>query len=584
MNEELVLASRFLAMNPEATIIAMPTCYIPAVVVEVEMVVQEIKPLPLLAEFVLRLILQGEVALERISKLLGLDGDDSIALCAADLVSSGALRYDPDAGFSLTSIGRKLALEHKEIIPTPHKSKFLFDRSIFKLSTVDFSRRVTTKTMRESSLATLPVGTKAAVNQASIPIRDVRRVMESAQVSRGQSNVIRVENVTRKNGNFGFNAKLIIYKLRHNPEPQAAVYIDGEFSEQHEALVASQGGVKALGITIEKIEHISDVPQELENQREDVSQIESIRLIETLVNPESDADSELATVPRLRNLKVFEHRPLMLAALAGAKERFFLKCPWISWRVVDREFLDLLEQCARRGVVTTIVHGYEDGEKSDAATVDRLERLAYRYPNLSILRHENTHGKVLIYDDVKVAGSFNWLNFRPDEDSTYYRDEDSDVITDKEFADQSYAAQMAEIKDHLLVGISKYVERNKSRPPATSGRKATSDSSNAKKASMGKSFDSRIADPNITPGFKVDEIVTGTVTNVFNFGVFVRLDDTPYEGLIHVNLTACNTTEELKEDFPAMTNLRVRIAEIEWSTVKGRWQFQLVPVFESSEP
>jgi hypothetical protein len=579
MNEELILASRFLAMNPEATIIAMPNCIIPSTVVEIDMVVQEIKPLPLLAEFVLRLVLQGEVSIDRISKLLGLGGDDSIALCAADLVSNGALHYDPDAGFSLTSIGQKLAIEHKEIIPTPHKAKFLFDRSIFQLSNVDYSRRVTAKAIKESGVVTLPIGTKAAITQESIPIRHLRSVMDSAQISSGQSNVIRIESVARKSGTFGFSAKLIIYKLRHNPEPQAAMYIDGEFSEKHDELIASRGGVKALGITIEEIDHISDLPKEIEVKREDISQLESIRLIETLGDFEPGDELDIPEVPLLRNLKVFEHRPLMLAALASAKERFFLKCPWISWRVVDREFLDLLEGCARRGVVTTIVHGYEDGEKSDAATVTKLEKLGDRYPNLSILRHENTHGKVLIYDDVKVAGSFNWLNFRPDEESTYYRDEDSDVITDREFADQSYTAQMEEIKEHLLIGISKYAERNRSRKSSSHAPKKELTLSEGRKSATPRGLDAKVSDPNTLPSFQVDQIVSGVVANVVNFGVFVRLGDTQYEGLIHINMTGCSTIEELKEDFPLMAIQRVKILDIEWSALKNKWQFKLAPTF-----
>jgi hypothetical protein len=584
MNEELVLASRFLAMNPEATIIAMPNCIVPVSAVEIDMVVQLVKDLPLLHEFLLRLILQGEVKLDRISKLLGLDGDDAIELCAAELVSSGALRYDRDAGFSLTSVGRKLAIEHQEIVPTAHAASFLFDKSIFQLSSVDFSRRVSSKAIKESELVTLPQITKAAVTEAAIPIRDLRAVMEAAQNTRGQSNVIRIEAVNRKRGNFGFIAKLIIYKLRHNTEPQAAVYIDGEFSEKHEELIASRGGVSSLGITIEKIEHVSEVPQEIEKERVEVSQIESIRLIETIGESVNEDDLPVIPVPRLRNLKVFEHRPIMLAALATAKERFFLKCPWIKGTVVDQEFLYLLDECASRGVVATIVHGYEDGEKSNAATVRKLEKLADRHPNLSILRHENTHGKVLIFDDVKVAGSFNWLSFRPDEESTYYRDEDSDVITDREFADLSYEAQMAEITEHLLVGASKYVERRKLKSSVNRTEGAARSFVHRSKGDKRFRSDAIVSDFDIQPSFQTGQTVTGIVENLLNFGVFLRLEDGPYEGLMHVSMTGCNSIEELSEDFPKHTKHRVLITEIEWSTVKSRWQFKLAPVFESNEP
>lgn len=51
--------------------------------------------------------------------------------------------------------------------------------------------------------------------------------------------------------------------------------------------------------------------------------------------------------------------------------------------------------------------------------MDRLNKLAERFPNVVVGCLGFTHAKLLIWDDSQITTSFNWLSFRGDQDRTY---------------------------------------------------------------------------------------------------------------------------------------------------------------------
>ena len=70
-----------------------------------------------------------------------------------------------------------------------------------------------------------------------------------------------------------------------------------------------------------------------------------------------------------------------------------------------------------------------------------------RYPQkMGIHELIHTHAKVLIFDNVEIVGSFNWLSFKGDPKRTYCF-ETSKYIEDSSNADISYTQLIARLPE-----------------------------------------------------------------------------------------------------------------------------------------
>ena len=142
-----------------------------------------------------------------------------------------------------------------------------------------------------------------------------------------------------------------------------------------------------------------------------------------------DGDIESSERPvtassQVRSVSVFEHPDLLNFALQSATDRILIISPWIRRAVVTTDFLSNVEQRLRAGVRVTIAHGYgEDDRGSDADALRRLKNLAERYDEFTFVRVQNTHAKILIFDENWVSTSFNWLSFKGDPQRTYRMEE-----------------------------------------------------------------------------------------------------------------------------------------------------------------
>jgi hypothetical protein len=113
--------------------------------------------------------------------------------------------------------------------------------------------------------------------------------------------------------------------------------------------------------------------------------------------------------------------------------------PWIKRAIVNTSFLSKLETRLRRGVSVHIAYGYTPNDpKNDRDAVRKLENLASRYKEkFTFTRVKSTHAKVLVYDDVWITTSFNWLSFEGDRDRTY-RMEEGTFVRGRETVDENY--------------------------------------------------------------------------------------------------------------------------------------------------
>ncbi len=168
---------------------------------------------------------------------------------------------------------------------------------------------------------------------------------------------------------------------------------------------------------------VENVTQE-RNQQEDVNQAQAFNTQIAEKDAEIAALKDQLAAVKYRIVSVAEHRGLLEKALAEAKERVVIACPFISAAAVNNELVEWLRRALARGVSVLIGYGMGDESRESQggfiAGVRRLEGLRERYKDRFTLRYlpskgRPSHAKVLICDaDYFILTSFNWLSFRGD--------------------------------------------------------------------------------------------------------------------------------------------------------------------------
>nr|UUL70758.1 hypothetical protein [Vitiosangium cumulatum] len=115
-----------------------------------------------------------------------------------------------------------------------------------------------------------------------------------------------------------------------------------------------------------------------------------------------------------RLLRDAQHRDLLWTGLRNAKRRLLIMSDQLGPEVLDERFLRHLEDRLQAGVRVTLVYrrlsqhagvGGADPETALAALESRFSDRLRRFGN------QPTHAKVLVFDDMAVVTSFNFLSF-----------------------------------------------------------------------------------------------------------------------------------------------------------------------------
>jgi hypothetical protein len=121
---------------------------------------------------------------------------------------------------------------------------------------------------------------------------------------------------------------------------------------------------------------------------------------DTAPDDSATARAELAALT-VRAVPTFEHRELLVHALRDTRRRFLLITPQLRDAVVDQDLIAQLEiLLRRRGLVAHIAHGLSHPDREqDTEAVNRLRRLAERYPNLSLFSLCDAVPHCLIFEE-----------------------------------------------------------------------------------------------------------------------------------------------------------------------------------------
>lgn len=148
--------------------------------------------------------------------------------------------------------------------------------------------------------------------------------------------------------------------------------------------------------------------------------------IESTTKQLSEAQKELETLQNEdRILSTYEHRPILEQALKEAKHSIIIVSPWIKGDGMDNDLISGIEKALQKKVEVHIGYGISKEKEYENWSVRKLKNLQSKSygKHLKIHYLGNTHEKILICDEkFAVVTSFNWMSFKGSPDRGFRRE------------------------------------------------------------------------------------------------------------------------------------------------------------------
>jgi hypothetical protein len=437
---------------------------LPVTGVGADVLAQEVKDLPLIEEFVLRLVDVGVTNVDEMADLLGLDADHVDDAVSAQM-SAGSLAYHPATRIlSLTPRGIATVIDLKATQPVEETLPLTFDRLVWQAADYPTPLLIDKRDVEDAGLIKLPAQRTASISSEDIPVERINRLLK-VRADERRIEVLGVRRVQARRPKY-LPIKLLVYVDATRTDVQIATCIEGDLSPEHDLTLARLGGADRLGITISQEREEPSVDPILEEllrthfETTHATAPPPVALQEASPSPgpviasgeaEEEAQESLAEVAQVA---VFEHPDYLTEALRSSRSRLLILSPWIRKAVVNTSFLAMLESRLRAHVDVTIAYGYSgpNSQGDDEQAVQRLSNLRDRYRekfDFVILR--STHAKVLIWDKTMITTSFNWLSFKGSRDREY-RVEEGTLVRIPGVVDDAYLRYLALIREQALHG------------------------------------------------------------------------------------------------------------------------------------
>ncbi|MFB7810504.1 hypothetical protein V6P99_07570 [Streptomyces virginiae] len=454
-----LLAVRFHNARPGLELVAIIDAALPVALITADVLAQDSKNLPLMDEFVLRLVDHRVTSPRGIAGMLGLH-ERMVDQTLAELFRSDDLRWAPpvpggepgNPRLRLTERGRVTAQTAAAVEPVRVNQAVVYDQMLWKVAPYNRHTTMRRGQAEEDGLIMLPAARSGPVEDGDVTAADITSLLRENGTN--DREVLQVKSISQAPSRRVLPVKILVYADEERTEIQLGVVVDGELSHAHELALIGHGGAKTLGITVAPPPERPVLEPDLEEARVPLQEVTQHRAQQAAfqlgaqnptpgppAEPEPQADE-------IRAIGVFEHPEILDEALTRARRRLLLISPWIKNAIITTSFLGKLEARLNRGVKVDFAYGYEENDtKTDPAAVRKLNNLAARYPGkFTCTRLKSTHAKILVYDDVWVTTSFNWLSFKGDPDRTY-RMEEGSLVRNRRAADAQYTRYLELIDD-----------------------------------------------------------------------------------------------------------------------------------------
>ncbi|MFE1507817.1 hypothetical protein [Streptomyces sp. NPDC058726] len=417
------IAKRYAGSRPGLTLVAVADAALPVTQLNVDVLAQERKAIPLLDEFIIRLVNLGVRDPEKMADILGLEAKLTESAIVEQLAADNLARaVGQKTRVELTPQGRLMAVELEAIRPVQRPLPVTFDRLTWNVASYRPEFLVPKREAEEAGLLILPAARSQRIVSADVTVASLNRLISDGDERQRKLEVLAVEKMAPKKHRY-LPVKLLIFSDDARTEIQLGVVVDGQLSAPHERALLALGGPSALNITVGEPANRPSLPDDLEairTRQQSTSTDESVEAEGKLPSEKPEGvDVEV------RDVSVHEHPDFLRESLTDSKRRLLIVAPWVKNSVVDTTFIASLERLLRRKVRIHIAYGIgEDDRDSHERALSRLRNLAARFRNdFTFVRLKNSHAKILISDDIWINTSFNWLSFKGDPNRTYRMEE-----------------------------------------------------------------------------------------------------------------------------------------------------------------
>lgn len=559
---------------PGHTLLAAEPCYIPASVLTVDVLAEEVEDIDAAQKYALAAMLNGIDTVEDLELFMGLTSEDT-ATTVASLLRSEFVDYRPptpgqDRLLSLLPNGLEAARDAQVRRPKSTTIQVVYDR--LTQAVTDWRKNSLSRpgAAKKSSAIILPQRTGVDVEKADLSVSAITSAIDGYATA--EFKILGVTGVT-EGRNFYRDAVLLVYKEIDSSAVRLGIELDGQWSEQHAAALEDVNAVAKLGIS-----SAVDVSYEQADEsgprltRDEVVAIQAALTDDNATSPRSDGDQ--LDRAAIRWLSMADHPGWLDDAMTAPKRRLLIISPWITRSVVNRQFVGRLEQLSRTADVT-IFWGFGDNTKSDQFALQMLHDAARRSQRFAVVRVDDTHAKVLVSDSYYVKTSFNWLSFRGDS-GRKFRQEEGDLVNDQVLADLAYERYMHENCGFALeiVGTLPAKYREASNPSATVYEPTPART--APSAIVAPSQPSRVEKRKAAlEELSVGALVSGTVKSITNFGAFVDLGDV--DGLIHISQLANRRIDHPSEVVDVGDAVTVLVQDVDLTRERVSLSLRAVP-------
>ncbi|NYE38628.1 hypothetical protein F4692_003778 [Nocardioides cavernae] len=516
---------------PGHTLLAAEPCYIPASVLTVDVLAEEVEDLDKAQKYALAALLNGIYTVEDLELFMGLTPEDT-ATTVAGLLRSEFVDYRPPAPgqprvLSLLPNGLEAARDARVRRPKPTTIQVVYDRLTGGVTSWRRNSLVRSGTARKSQFIVLPQKGGVDVERADLTVTAISDAIDG--YARSDFKILGVTGVTESR-NFYRDAILLVYRDIDSSSVRLGIEVDGQWREEHLAALEDVDAVDKLGIS--STEEVSYEPADEPGPRLSRDEVIAIQTALNDADTAPQADDDRLDRTAIRWLSMADHPAWLDDALTGPKRRLLIISPWITGSVVTRQFVGRLEQLARSADVT-IFWGFGDNAKTDRHALQSLHDAAGRSSRLAVVRVDDTHAKILVSDSYYVKTSFNWLSFRGDSNRKF-RQEEGDLVSDQVLADRAYDRYMRENCGLALEILGTLPERYRTYVNPASSTTGPPPSSPDAMSPPRQSRAERKREA--LKSLSVGEVVSGTVKTITNFGAFVDLGEV--DGLVHISQLA----------------------------------------------
>lgn len=469
------IADRYSLAHPGLRLLGIEPAAIPFYWLTLQVVIIKKRPITPLEEYVLQSVSDGLHSIQDLAGILGV-GKNLVMETATKLFSQDLVEYpieqNGERRLQITNFGKKCLEEFSIEGPQTEEYSLGFDRILWEPIIIKRSELFEPKLVKENDWRQLRPAKKGRPQEIEIPLVEVNRQLNQKMKAEGQRlTVLSVMKIERAESRF-LPCHLLIYGDKSGEESLGNLNIEEHASPRHDQALASLGGLQHLGIVVGSAGS-NDQPDS------DGTSITSLNVIDDLkrqylsdqVNamyPDLDGPPEakpsfgfspndllfsqvMADLSE-RELDTYEQKIMFDEAIRSATSRLLIIAPFISGKVVNRQFIETLKAAARRGVEVHIGWGISNDELEDSRDQKAealLLNLSKEFKNIVAKKLGNTHAKILIWDNSKIVGSYNWFSFEGSRKYDYRQEEGTFSMNRHavELAWQKFSAQISQAND-----------------------------------------------------------------------------------------------------------------------------------------